>query len=71
MIVVMNLDAGEEDILEVEEKVIEFGYSVHRSTGEKRTILGAIGLPREDVKELLDRIPAACFPSIYACQPGV
>jgi len=58
MIIVMNLGADEENILEVEEKVKEFGYSVHRSTGEKRTILGAIGLPREDVKELLEGIPS-------------
>ena len=57
MIIVMNLGADEENILEVEEKVKEFGYSVHRST-EKRTILGAIGLPREDVKELLEGIPS-------------
>ncbi|HHT46010.1 MAG TPA: 3-deoxy-7-phosphoheptulonate synthase [Firmicutes bacterium] len=58
MIVVMNLGASVEDIQEVEEKITQFGYSVHRSTGKKRTILGAIGLPREEVKELLEGIPS-------------
>ncbi len=58
MIVVMSSGAGEEDILEVEKKIKSFGYDVHRSKGENRTILGTIGHPREDVREAMEVIPS-------------
>ncbi|MBS3791620.1 3-deoxy-7-phosphoheptulonate synthase [Candidatus Bipolaricaulota bacterium] len=43
MIVVMKPDATEEEINEVEEKLIDLGFSVHFSQGVDYTTLGAIG----------------------------
>ncbi|RJX25586.1 MAG: 3-deoxy-7-phosphoheptulonate synthase [Dethiobacter sp.] len=54
MIVIMDSGADEEEIQEVEKRIRSFGYGIHRSTGENSTILGAIGSPREDVKEALE-----------------
>lgn len=43
MIVVMKPEATEEQINQVEEKLIDMGFSVHFSQGVDYTILGAIG----------------------------
>ena len=43
MIVVMKPEATEEEINQVEEKLIDMGFSVHFSQGVDYTILGAIG----------------------------
>jgi len=43
MVVVMKADAMEEQIQAVSEKLKALGFQVHRSTGVKYTILGAIG----------------------------
>lgn len=43
MIVVMEPDATEEQIREVEAKLVEWGFKVHPSEGVDRTILGVIG----------------------------
>ncbi len=58
MIVVMGPGACEEEILEVEKRIKRFGYDVHRSNGENRTILGTIGHPREDVREAVAVLPS-------------
>ncbi|HHX88065.1 MAG TPA: 3-deoxy-7-phosphoheptulonate synthase [Firmicutes bacterium] len=57
MIVVIRPEAGEQAILHIEQKLKEMGYGIHRSTGEKRTVLGAIGQRREDAAQTLEAIP--------------
>lgn len=44
MIVVMEAGATEEQIERVIERLLEFGFDVHRSTGAEMTILGALGV---------------------------
>jgi len=43
MIIVMKNDASEDQIKAVSDKITELGLRVHRSDGEARTIIGAIG----------------------------
>ncbi len=43
MVVVMQEGAGEEQIQHVIERLIEMGFAVHRSSGVKHTVLGAVG----------------------------
>src|SRR5579872_3302672 len=43
MIVAMQETANEEQIQVVVEHLIELGFSVHRTTGERQTILAAVG----------------------------
>lgn len=43
MLVVMNLDATEEQIKAVEERILSFGLGAHLSRGAERTIIGAVG----------------------------
>jgi 3-deoxy-7-phosphoheptulonate synthase len=42
----MEHTAKEKDIQKVIERLTEWGYDIHRSTGESRTVLGAVGSPR-------------------------
>ncbi|MBV9182910.1 MAG: 3-deoxy-7-phosphoheptulonate synthase, partial [Acidobacteria bacterium] len=43
MIVAMQETASEEQIQVVVEHLIDMGFSVHRTTGERQTILAAVG----------------------------
>jgi len=43
MVVVMQEGASEEQIQHVIERLIEMGFAVHRSSGVKHTVLGAVG----------------------------
>jgi len=56
MIVVMAPGAGEDQIKEVTSRLELMGLSVHRSSGEERTVLGAVGDPGgvdfEDIRRL-------------------
>ncbi len=47
MVVVMELGAGEEQVQAVIERLNEFGFDVHRSSGDQQTVLGAIGVKPE------------------------
>src|SRR5881394_3426739 len=47
MIVAMQHAASEEQIQHVIERLINMGFEVHRSTGTRQTVLGAVG-PRVD-----------------------
>src|SRR5260370_28776047 len=52
MIVAMQEAASEEQIQHVIERLIEMGFEVHRSTGERQTVLGAVGARREfDIRD--------------------
>ena len=58
MIVVLHGGTGKEEMEEVEKRIKSFGYSVHRSRGENKTILGAIGYPRKEAQAVLEALPA-------------
>ncbi len=46
MVIIMEHSAKEKDIQNVIERLTEWGYDIHRSTGETRTVLGAVGIPK-------------------------
>ncbi len=53
MIVAMQEQASEEQIQKVIERLIEMGFEVHRSTGARQTVLGAVGARREfDIRDV-------------------
>src|SRR6516162_4273563 len=53
MIVAMQEAASEEQIQLVIERLIGLGFEVHRYTGERQTVLGAVGARREfDVRDI-------------------
>ncbi|HEY6306465.1 MAG TPA: 3-deoxy-7-phosphoheptulonate synthase [Candidatus Angelobacter sp.] len=53
MIVAMQEAATEEQIQQVIERLINMGFEVHRSTGERQTVLGAVGSRLEfDVRDI-------------------
>lgn len=43
MIIVMRRDATEKQIQAVIDHLVSMDFDVHRSTGEERTVLGAVG----------------------------
>lgn len=57
MIVVIKPDTSEKVVEEISSRLENMGYSIHRSTGENRTILGVIGSPRIDENTNLEAIP--------------
>ena len=53
MIVAMQEIASEEQIQQVIERLINMGFEVHRSTGERQTVLGAVGARHEfDIRDI-------------------
>ena len=58
MIVVMEENASEDQITRVVDKLVNWGFDIHRSTGERYTILGAVGAHIADTRdlELLDGV---------------
>jgi 3-deoxy-7-phosphoheptulonate synthase len=53
MVVVMEPAAAEDRVQEVIERLNEFGFDVHRSSGDRQTVLGAIGVkPQFDVRRI-------------------
>jgi 3-deoxy-7-phosphoheptulonate synthase len=53
MIVAMQETASEEQIQHVIERLIGMGFEVHRSTGERQTVLGAVGARHEfDIRDI-------------------
>ncbi len=53
MIVAMQEKASEEQIQHVIERLIDMGFEVHRSTGERQTVLGAVGARHEfDIRDI-------------------
>lgn len=51
MIIVMEENATELQINRVVEKLASLGFSIHQSTGERHTIIGAIGTTQVDTRE--------------------
>ncbi len=58
MIIVMEENATEEQIVRVVDRLVNFGFDIHRSTGARYTILGAVGARVVDTRdlELLDGV---------------
>src|SRR5437899_7209944 len=53
MIVAMQEAASEEQIQQVIERLINMGFEVHRSTGARQTVLGAVGARHEfDIRDI-------------------
>ena len=53
MIVAMQEQATEEQIQQVIERLIGMGFEVHRSTGARQTVLGAVGARHEfDIRDI-------------------
>jgi 3-deoxy-7-phosphoheptulonate synthase len=53
MIVAMQEVATEEQVQKVIERLIDMGFEVHRSTGARQTVLGAVGARREfDIRDI-------------------
>src|SRR5690349_7987516 len=58
MVVVMQERATDEQVEHVVARLIEMGFDVHRSTGETRTVLGAVGQGTADPRllEVMDGV---------------
>ena len=53
MIIAMNEGAAEEQVQQVIDHLVRMGFEVHRSTGARQTVLGAVGQRVDfDVREL-------------------
>src|SRR5215472_16910068 len=53
MIVAMQESASEEQIQQVIEHLVKMGFEVHRSTGARQTVLGAVGARADfDIRNL-------------------
>ncbi|MDX2031773.1 MAG: 3-deoxy-7-phosphoheptulonate synthase [Blastocatellia bacterium] len=52
MIIVMEENATEEQIVRVVDRLVTLGYDIHRSTGARYTLLGAVGSRLADLREL-------------------
>lgn len=52
MIVVMEEHATEEDITRVVDRLVTWGFDIHRSTGARYTILGAVGAQITDNRDI-------------------
>jgi 3-deoxy-7-phosphoheptulonate synthase len=47
MIVAMQDSASEDQIQQVIDQLVHFGFEVHRSTGARQTVLGGVGVPHD------------------------
>src|SRR5260370_23368296 len=53
MIVAMEDSAREDQIQQVIDQLVRFGFEVHRSTGARQTVLGGVGVPHDfDTREI-------------------
>src|SRR5438874_11454251 len=53
MIVAMAESASEEQIQQVIERLVNMGFEIHRSTGARQTVLGAVGARVDfDIREI-------------------
>lgn len=52
MIIVMEENVAEEQIVRVVDRLVNLGFDIHRSTGARYTLLGAVGSRITDMREL-------------------
>lgn len=58
MIVVMQAEATEPQVKDVEEAMAGWGYELHPIHGTERTVLAGVGAPTEDEEALLEQVEA-------------
>jgi 3-deoxy-7-phosphoheptulonate synthase len=58
MIVVMAAHATEEQIKDVERRILDWGYGVHPIYGAERTVIGAVGVPEADKSRYMESLEA-------------
>jgi 3-deoxy-7-phosphoheptulonate synthase len=56
MIVVMAPNATPDQIRDVEDRIIGWGYAVHPIYGTERTVIGAVGVPEADKARYLEQL---------------
>lgn len=56
MIVVMAPHATPEQIQDVEERILNWGYGVHPIYGAERTVIGAVGVPEADKQSYMEQL---------------
>jgi 3-deoxy-7-phosphoheptulonate synthase len=56
MIVVMAAHATEEQIRDVEQRILDWGYAVHPIYGTERTVIGAVGVPEADKAAYMEQL---------------
>jgi 3-deoxy-7-phosphoheptulonate synthase len=56
MIVVMAPHATPEQIRDVEERILNWGYGVHPIYGAERTVIGAVGVPEADKQGYMEQL---------------
>src|SRR5438876_2596196 len=56
MIVVMAAHATEEQIQDVEQRILDWGYGVHPIYGQERTVIGAVGVPEADKQGYMEQL---------------
>jgi 3-deoxy-7-phosphoheptulonate synthase len=56
MIVVMAAHATEQEIKDVEQHILDWGYGVHPIYGTERTVIGAIGVPEADKARYMESL---------------
>ena len=61
MIVVMAAHATEEQIKDVEQRIVDWGYGVQPIYGKERTIIGATGVPEADKSRYMESLEALPF----------
>ncbi len=53
MVVILEKNATEEEVLNIKTHLRDFGYKIHVSSGEQKTIIGAIGVnPSFDIRKI-------------------
>lgn len=57
MLIVMRKDAGEDELRQVKQYLVDHDYDFHQSTGANRTIIGVIGDTEKIDQEELERQP--------------
>ena len=61
MIIILEKGARDEQVEEIIKQVEDYGFTIHRSTGEEQILLGAIGIqPNFDTRKIkiLDGVSA-------------
>lgn len=58
MIVVMAAHATPEQIQDVEQRILDWGYGVHPIEGSERTVIGAVGVPEADKARYIESLEA-------------
>ena len=61
MIVVMAAHATEEQVKDIEKRILDWGYGVHPIYGTERTVIGATGVPEADKSRYMESLEALPF----------